>query len=60
MAHVELSSGHAGVPGSMFACAINYLNLYFRGRSLARIVGRRRHPAKLEIHHKYVVRRSDR
>ena len=36
----------------------NYLNLYFRGRSLARIVGRRRHPAKLEIHHKYVV--SDR
>ena len=36
----------------------NYLNLYFRGRSLARIVGRRRHPAKLVIHHKYVV--SDR
>ena len=33
----------------------NYLNLYFRGRSLGRIVGRRRHPAKLEIHHKYVV-----
>ena len=33
----------------------NYLNLYFRGRSLARIVGRRRHPARLEIHHKYVV-----
>ena len=31
------------------------LNLYFRGRSLARIVGRRRRPAKLEIHHKYVV-----
>ena len=33
----------------------NYLNLYFRGRSLARIVGRRRGPAKLEIHHKYLV-----
>ena len=33
----------------------DYLNLYFRGRSLARIAGRRRHPAKLEIHHKYVV-----
>ena len=33
----------------------DYLNLYFRGRSLARIVGRRRHPAKLEIHHKYVA-----
>ena len=33
----------------------NYLNLYFRGRSLARIVGCRRGPAKLEIHHKYVV-----
>ena len=33
----------------------NYLNLYFRGRSLARIVGRRGHTAKLEIHHKYVV-----
>ena len=33
----------------------NYLNLYFRGRSLARIVGCRRRPAKLEIHHKYVV-----
>ena len=33
----------------------NYLNLYFRGRSLARIVGRCRRPATLEIHHKYVV-----
>ena len=33
----------------------NYLNLYFRGRSLARIVGRCRRPAKLEIHHKYLV-----
>ncbi len=33
----------------------NYVNLYFRGRSLARIVGRSRHPAKLEIHHKYVL-----
>ena len=33
----------------------NYLNLYFRGRSLARIVGHRRRPAELEIHHKYVV-----
>ena len=33
----------------------NYLNLYCRGRSLARISGRRRHPAKLEIHHKYLV-----
>ena len=33
----------------------NSLNLYFRGRSLARIVGRHRLPAKLEIHHKYVV-----
>ena len=33
----------------------NYLNLYFRGRSLARIRGRRRAPAKLEIHHKYLA-----
>lgn len=33
----------------------NYLNLYFRGRSLARIVGYCRLPAKLEIHYKYVV-----
>ena len=33
----------------------DYLNLYFRGHSLARIVGRRRRPAKLELHHKYVV-----
>jgi len=33
----------------------NYLNMYFRGRSLARIVGRRRGPAKLEIHHKYLA-----
>ena len=33
----------------------DYLNLYFRGRSLARIVGCRRGLAKLEIHHKYVV-----
>ena len=32
----------------------DYLNLYFRGRSLARMVGRRRGPAKLEIHHNYV------
>ena len=33
----------------------NYLNLYFRGRSLARIVGRYRQVAKLGIHHKYLV-----
>ena len=33
----------------------NYVNLYFRGRSLARIAGRRRHTAKLAIHHKYVI-----
>lgn len=33
----------------------DYLNPYFRGRSLARIVGRRRRPAKLEIHHKHVA-----
>ena len=33
----------------------NYLNLYFRGRSLARIAGRRRGPATLKIHRKYVV-----
>ena len=33
----------------------NYVNLYFRGRSLARIAGRRRHPAKLAIRHKYVT-----
>ena len=33
----------------------NSLNVYFRGRSLARIIGRHRLPAKLEIHHKYVV-----
>ena len=33
----------------------DYASLYFRGRSLARVVGRRRHPAKLKIHHKYVV-----
>ena len=33
----------------------DYLNLYFRGRSLARIGGGRRRPATLKIHHKYVV-----
>lgn len=33
----------------------NYLNLYFRGRSLARIAGRRSGPATLKIHRKYVV-----
>ena len=33
----------------------DYLNLYFRGRSLAQIGGRCRGPAKLKIHHKYVV-----
>jgi len=33
----------------------NYLNLYFRGRSLARLVGRRRGSARLEIHHKYLA-----
>ena len=33
----------------------NYLNLYFRGRSLARIAGGCRRPATLKIHHKYVV-----
>ena len=32
----------------------NYVSLYYRGRSMARIVGRRGRPAKLEIHHKYV------
>ena len=32
----------------------NYLNVYFLGRSLARIRGRRRPPSTLEIHHKYV------
>ena len=33
----------------------DYLNVYFRGRSLARIRGRRRSPTKLQIHHKYLV-----
>ena len=33
----------------------NYLNLYFRGRSLAKIAGRHRGPAKLKIHQKYAV-----
>ena len=33
----------------------DYLNVYFRGRSLARIVGRSRRPARLEVHHKYLV-----
>ena len=33
----------------------NYLNLYFRGRSLARIRGRRRAPARLKIHYKYLA-----
>ena len=33
----------------------NALNLYFQGRSMARIVGRSRVAHKLEIHHKYVV-----
>ena len=33
----------------------DYLNLYFRGRSLAKIIGRGPRPAKLVIHHKYVV-----
>lgn len=33
----------------------NYLNLYFRGRSLARIRERRGAPARLEIHHKYLA-----
>jgi hypothetical protein len=32
----------------------DYLNVYFRGRSLARIVGRRRGLARLEVHHKYL------
>ena len=36
----------------------NYLNVYFRGRSLARIVGRGERPVRLEIHHRYLV--SDR
>ena len=36
----------------------NYLNVYFHGRSLARIVGRGECPARLEVHHKYLV--SDR
>ena len=33
----------------------NYLNVYFQGRSLARIRGRRLPPARLEIHHKYLA-----
>ena len=32
----------------------DYLNVYFRGRSLARIVGRGGRPARLKIHHKYL------
>lgn len=32
----------------------DYLNVYFRGRSLARIVGRRG-LSRLEVHHKYLV-----
>ena len=32
----------------------DYLNVYFRGRSLARIRGRRRCPTRLEVHHKYL------
>ena len=32
-----------------------YLNLYFQGRSLAQIEERSRLPAKLKIHHKYLV-----
>ena len=31
------------------------VNLYFRGRSMARILGRRRRPTKLEIHRKYLA-----
>lgn len=34
----------------------NTVNLYFGGRSMARIVGRRRLPHRLEIHPKYVAR----
>ena len=34
----------------------NAVNLYFGGRSMARIVGRRRLPHRLEIHPKYVAR----
>ena len=33
----------------------NAVNLYFRGRSMARIVGRSRLPHRLEIHPKYVA-----
>ena len=33
----------------------DYLNVYFRGRSLAKIAGRWRRPAELKVHHKYVV-----
>lgn len=33
----------------------DYVNLYYRGRSMARIGGRSRHPAKLQINRKYVV-----
>ena len=33
----------------------NAVNLYFGGRSMARIVGRKRSPHRLEIHPKYVV-----
>ena len=32
----------------------NYLNAYFRGRSLAKITGRTRQPAELKINHKYL------
>ena len=31
------------------------VNLYFRGRSMARILGRKRRPTKLEIHPKYLA-----
>ena len=34
----------------------NAVNLYFRGRSMARIVGGSRAPHRLEIHPKYVVK----
>ena len=33
----------------------DYLSVYFRGRSVARIVGRGRRPTRLEIHRKYLA-----
>ena len=33
----------------------NYLNAYYRGRSLAKIAGRSRQPPELKINHKYLI-----